>query len=1420
MRGAAGAGSLKDTMAAIDINAEREKIQREIEALEKSLGPDVATIDVVVSDSSLDSEDDDFDNEDNLDGELLKGDVEWEEGSDKAEMCLQMNLVYQAVIEEKIQEVELLIAQNKEQQEELLWQIAGHKVSKSGDNSKTCPFLYMGHFMKPYFKDKVTGVGPPANPDMHEKASLGIKSFEELCQKQWKSQDKKDLRTAVISDNLQRMLQPKLLKLEYLQMKMDSEKDINKQILAKQICETEREIDDINQLSEDVLVAERTAEHDWEKISNINFEGAHSAEKLRKIWQNSEHPHISKKEWKEEEVTKLLEIAAKQKYVNWQAITQELGTKRTAFQCLQKYQQLNKDFRRKEFTKEEDDMLTHLVQQMRVGNHIPYRRISYFMEGREPMQLLCRWSKTLNPSLKRGNWSPSEDELLLKAVSKYGEKDWYKIQNEVPGRSDVQCRERYMKGLHADLKKGKWSVEEKNKLLELIEKHGVGHWSKVSSELTHRTGSQCLSKWKSLMGFFKRSPGRQRKKKAVIDARDSDTSSSGSCSEESESDIDMYAEEVEDEEEKKKKVDVKVKKPVVYRISSLDEWVPSQKNLDEPKKTHMKQSGSFIGDAKASRLIVHRKGKDGSFQFNTILKGIAYPHSTDNVIEDATEFLNEAAESGRNILQIGEEEIRRILRRNTKLRHEKQVHRAELKLSDSSEALCIELETEEGSKKQDSSPHRRLDKDTIDRRLLMAVTPWVGNVFLPLSTSLGRPCKKPTKADMLSKRLHTITLTSTPIFTFFIQFFQIDAEGCLEIIRARKSQQAYYLRKRSPNTPQGAGQNDPMSPHSLLAQTLNGLNHSPRTPSSRRGRSSSSSVKALGPVQKPKTVFELLKEKRMRESMSKKAQNAPAQPPNTPAQPPNTPAQPQNIPGQLQNVILPQPNAIQPNTNTAGQTVPLPLSSSPALRGVWPVMPTSPAHLPRPPIALMPTVVGNTNVNNTAMPITWIVTPQGLVPLQVQTLGLTRLNPTIRTVSPECTPILATGCITKAPVANLAPSMTAETKAEKNDDLGSSTLKSGESNSSGSVLPLAAQASSNKSVSGAAKVVPCSFSPTFTIVPTPNSSTFTPSPPVAGPHLTMAPSLSPVSNNLKVHSVETSNLPALVSSTSPNTMLAPSSTPASDNLKVHSIDSKNLPGLAPTTSPGVQGGRILPTDLKVKIVSASNLTKVSQPASSNTTPKTPLSSSEKNVLDFTLVALEDTAAVKEWIKGTKGVEIPNAKSNMAHLPPSVCTLKTLSRLLVEKRTLEETACKLLPPVEGNKEKSTHRQIDMVQELVNDKLKDNPAFLLLKQRFLSAFTLSGFLATLPPCQGKKTTDDPQVKSGSRNDDIDDSTDSDVEDEEEDRTEDVKDIPQHSPSEGQGEFSAQSHGPASSVDNVASPDCNVRRTRKRAYPQKWT
>lgn len=33
-------------------------------------------------------------------------------------------------------------------------------------------------------------------------------------------------------------------------------------------------------------------------------------------------------------------------------------------------------------------------------------------------------------------------QKLLQAVAKYGEHDWFKIREEVPGRSDAQCRDR------------------------------------------------------------------------------------------------------------------------------------------------------------------------------------------------------------------------------------------------------------------------------------------------------------------------------------------------------------------------------------------------------------------------------------------------------------------------------------------------------------------------------------------------------------------------------------------------------------------------------------------------------------------------------------------------------------------------------------------------------------------------------------------------------------------------------------------------------------------------------------------------------------------------------------------------------------------------------------------------------------------
>lgn len=64
-------------------------------------------------------------------------------------------------------------------------------------------------------------------------------------------------------------------------------------------------------------------------------------------------------------------------------------TGRSAFQCLQTYQQHSPALKRKEWTEEEDRVLSQLVQEMRVGSHIPYRRSeSHAREGGGPGRAL------------------------------------------------------------------------------------------------------------------------------------------------------------------------------------------------------------------------------------------------------------------------------------------------------------------------------------------------------------------------------------------------------------------------------------------------------------------------------------------------------------------------------------------------------------------------------------------------------------------------------------------------------------------------------------------------------------------------------------------------------------------------------------------------------------------------------------------------------------------------------------------------------------------------------------------------------------------------------------------------------------------------------------------------------------------------
>ena len=50
-------------------------------------------------------------------------------------------------------------------------------------------------------------------------------------------------------------------------------------------------------------------------------------------------------------------------------------------------------------------------------------------------------------------------QLLINAVKLYGTRSWFKVQQHVPGRTDVQCRERWINVLDPHLKQDPWSQE-------------------------------------------------------------------------------------------------------------------------------------------------------------------------------------------------------------------------------------------------------------------------------------------------------------------------------------------------------------------------------------------------------------------------------------------------------------------------------------------------------------------------------------------------------------------------------------------------------------------------------------------------------------------------------------------------------------------------------------------------------------------------------------------------------------------------------------------------------------------------------------------------------------------------------------------------------------------------------------------------
>ncbi|KAG0591135.1 hypothetical protein KC19_1G152700 [Ceratodon purpureus] len=396
--------------------------------------------------------------------------------------ALLKNRICQQSLREVLRQVESKLEENREMQRRAVSLVEYQKAC----TRKFCGFTEVANSSveliatKPASKRKggeFKVKGPPENPDVEVFRRLQSQLPAEFNVKKWTKKE-----TQALVKGVRQQLQE--IRVRAMMESWDSDEedqDFDEQM--RNIGESEEEL------------KKGSSSIDWSSVARIYVSGRSSWEcKLQ--WENNEDPLLNHKPWTKAEDKKLLSTVQAHDMVEWAAIAEELGTQRTPAQCAIRYQRsLNASILRSNWTPEEDEQLQAAVEKF---GEKDWQTVAACMEGRLGSQCMSRWTKVLHPDRhRRGRWLAEEDTRLKWAVSVYGPRGWKNIAAHVPGRSDVQCRERWCNVLDPSVKIDEWTPDEDAKLEELVDKYGRHRWAAVGAELG-RTDNQCFRHWKLL----------------------------------------------------------------------------------------------------------------------------------------------------------------------------------------------------------------------------------------------------------------------------------------------------------------------------------------------------------------------------------------------------------------------------------------------------------------------------------------------------------------------------------------------------------------------------------------------------------------------------------------------------------------------------------------------------------------------------------------------------------------------------------------------------------------------------------------------------------------------------------------------------------------------------------------------------------
>ncbi|KAJ4835394.1 hypothetical protein Tsubulata_010557 [Turnera subulata] len=97
--------------------------------------------------------------------------------------------------------------------------------------------------------------------------------------------------------------------------------------------------------------------------------------------------------------------------------------------------------------------------------------------------------------LKKGPWTPEEDQKLLAYIDEHGHGSW----RALPGKAGLQrcgksCRLRWTNYLRPDIKRGKFTLQEEQTIIQLHALLG-NRWSAIATHLPKRTDNEIKNYW-------------------------------------------------------------------------------------------------------------------------------------------------------------------------------------------------------------------------------------------------------------------------------------------------------------------------------------------------------------------------------------------------------------------------------------------------------------------------------------------------------------------------------------------------------------------------------------------------------------------------------------------------------------------------------------------------------------------------------------------------------------------------------------------------------------------------------------------------------------------------------------------------------------------------------------------------------------